>query len=127
MPLIMKPRCRLAAFLVAGCALGGCHAAQPRVTREALIGSYTYVSKNSETRPTDHNLDHLVLQADGRYDLVEGGTTKPVSESKGLWTLVQGNRPNVLLDHAGYPIEINATEVRLLVDLDVGIWWSKAR
>ena len=35
--------------------------------------------------------------------------------------------PEVLLDHAGYPIEINGNEVRLLVDLDVGIWWRKPR
>jgi len=68
----------------------------------------------------------LVLQSDGKYDLVEGGTTKAVSEKKGVWRIVPGNPPNVLLDHAGYPIEIKRNEVRLLVDLDVGIWWVKA-
>ena len=35
--------------------------------------------------------------------------------------------PTVLLDHAGYPIDIEKNEVRLLVDLDLGIWWVKAK
>jgi hypothetical protein len=71
----------------------------------------------------------LVLQSDGTYDLVEGGTTKAVSEKKGLWRIERGSPSNVVdvvLDHAGYPIEIRKNEVRLLVDLDVGIWWVKS-
>jgi hypothetical protein len=113
------------------------------------VGTYTYVSEDPESRATDHNLNRLVLQSDGTYDLVEGGTTKTVSEKKGVWRIVPGNSlkvlrapvrpgapfrwivpgnpPNVLLDHAGYPIEIKRNEVRLLVDLDVGIWWVKAK
>jgi hypothetical protein len=39
---------------------------------DALAGNYTYVSKDAASRTTDHNLDHLVLQSDGKYDLVEG-------------------------------------------------------
>jgi hypothetical protein len=109
------------------CALVGCHTTQPPITPEALAGSYAYVSKDPESRATDHNMDHLVLESDGKYDLIEGGTTKAVSEKKGAWRIVPGNPPNVLLDHAGYPIEINGNEVRLLVDLDVGIWWIKAK
>jgi hypothetical protein len=74
----------------------------------------------------------LVLRSDGTYDLVEGGTTKAVSHKKGLWTIapeMPGNPPSdaVVLDHAGYLIEIKKNEVRLLVDLDVGIWWVKAK
>lgn len=123
----MRPRSRVAAFLVASCALGGCQTAQPPITREALVGRYTYVSNNPEARATDHDLTRLTLHPNGRYDLIDGGSTKPVSESNGMWTIVQGHPPNVLLDHTGYPIEIRTDEVRLLVDLDVGIWWSKAR
>lgn len=104
----------------------GCHTAQPAVTRDALVGSYTYVSKDPESRATDHNLSHLILQSDGTYELAEGGTTKAVSTKKGGWKLMAGNPPNVVLDHAGYPIEIEKNEVRMLVDLDVGIWWLKA-
>lgn len=147
--MTMKLRFRLVLLLLACYALAGCHTTRPPVTREVLVGSYTYVSKDPENRVTDHNLDHLVLQADGRYDLVEGGTTKAVSEKKGVWRIepgrplhvlpaparpgvpsrwiVPGNPPNVLLDGAGYPIEIKRNEVRLLVDLDVGIWWVKPR
>jgi len=113
-------------LLLASYALAGCHTTQP-VTREALVGSYNYFSKDPANRATDHNLDHLVLQSDGEYDLIEGGTTKAVTNKKGVWTIVPGNPPNVLLDHAGYPIEIKKNEVRLLVDLDVGIWWVKAK
>jgi hypothetical protein len=124
-PLIMNLRFRLALLLLAFYALAGCHTTQPPATREALVGSYTYFSKDPASRATDHDLDRLVLQSDGGYDLVEGGTTKAVSAKKGVWRIVPGDPPNVLLDHAGYPIEIKRNEVRLLVDLDVGIWWVK--
>jgi hypothetical protein len=117
-------------LMLASCALAGCHTTQAPVTREVLVGSYTYVSEDPESRTTDHNFSHLILRSDGRYDLVEGGTTKAVSEKKGLWRIEPGNPSNVVdvvLDHAGYPIEIKKDEVRLLVDLDVGIWWVKAK
>ena len=114
-------------LVLGSCALAGCHRTQPPVTREALVGDYTYVSNDPEGRPTDHNLDHLVLQSNGEYDLVEGGTTKAISDKKGLWKMVPGKNPEVVLDRAGYPIEIKKNEVRLLVDLDVGIWWVKSK
>jgi hypothetical protein len=89
--------------------------------------NYTFVSKDPESRATDHNLNHLVLHSDGTYDLVEGGATKAVSEKKGTWSIVPGKPPNVVLDHAGYPVEIKRSEVRLLIDLDTGVWWVKPR
>jgi hypothetical protein len=57
------------------------------------VGSYTYVSKDPKSRATDHNLDHLILQSDGTYELGEGGTTKAVSTEKGAWKLMAGNPP----------------------------------
>ena len=117
-------------LVVATCALVGCHTTPPPVTQELVAGSYTFVSKDPESRATDHNLNHLVLRLDGTYDLVEGGTTKLVSEKKGVWTIEHGSPSNVVdvvLDHAGYPIEINRNEVRLLIDLDIGVWWVKPR
>jgi hypothetical protein len=114
-------------LIAASCALAACRPAQPPVTPDALAGSFSYVSKDPARRATDHNLNHLVLESDGTYDLVEGGTTKALSEKKGVWRIVPGNPPNVLLDHAGYPVEMRRNEVRLLVDLDVGIWWVKSR
>ena len=119
---------RLLTLMVAVCcALAACHTAQPPITKELVAGNYTFVSNDPESRATDHNLNHLVLQSDGTYDLVEGGTTKAVSEKKGVWRIGPGKLPNVLLDHAGYPIEIKRGEVRLLIDLDTGVWWVKPR
>ncbi len=51
-------------------------------------------------------------------DLVEAGTSKQVSEKRGVWIIVPGNPPIVPLDHLGYPVEIKRNEVRLLVDPD---------
>lgn len=122
----MKRLSRWASQVLMCSILAGCHT-QPPVTRETLVGSYKYVSDDPESRPTDHNLDHLVLLADGKYDLVEGGTTRNVSEKKGVWRIEPGpgDRLTLVLDHSGYPIEATRGEIRLLVDLDVGIWWAK--
>jgi hypothetical protein len=99
------------------------------VTRGALVGDYVYKSEDPERRTKDHAWDRLTLQADGKYDLVQGGPTKPRSETVGTWTLWSegANGPTVLLDHAGYPIQIKGNEVRLLIDNDVGIWYAKTK
>lgn len=126
----MKLRFRLVAFMLGSCALVGCHSRQPLVTREVLVGSYTYVSEDPESRASNHNLSHLVLRSDGTYDLVEGGTTKALLQNKGVWSLEPGTPPDhveVVIDHSGYPVEIKQNEVRLLIDLDTGIWWSKPK
>lgn len=112
------------------CVLVGCHTTQPTVTPHDVAGDYTFVSKDPESRLTDHNLNHLVLQSNGAYDIVEGGTTKAVSERRGVWRIEPGTPPdhvNVLLDHSGYPVEMRRHEVRLLIDLDTGVWWVKPR
>lgn len=123
----MNLRFRLALLLLACCVLAGCHTARRPVTREALVGSYTYVSEDPESRATDHNLSHLILRPNGAYELVEGGTTEAVTERYGLWKMKAGNPPNVLLDHVGYPIEIKKNEVRLMVNRDAGARWVKAK
>lgn len=125
--LIVNLRFRSALLLVACCALAGCHMGRRSVTREGLVGSYTYVSEDPESRPTDHNLSHLILRPNGTYELVEGGTTKAVTERYGLWRIKRGSPPDVLLDHVVYPIEIKRNEVRLLVNLYEGTWWAKAK
>lgn len=107
-----------------------CRTTQTPITRAELVGSYVYRSEDPESRATDHNLNHLVLRSDGTYDLVEGGTTKAVSEKKGIWSIRPGTPPDhfdVALDNSGYPIEIKQNEVRLLIDLDTGISWVRAR
>jgi hypothetical protein len=41
------------------------------------VGKYIYVSMDSSVdKATDHELDQLVLLADGHYFLVQGGSTK---------------------------------------------------
>jgi hypothetical protein len=128
--LTMKLPLGLVMLVTVACALVACHTTQPPVTTEILAGNYTFVSKDPESRATDHSLDRLVLRSDGTYDLVEGGTTKVVLEKKGVWRIEPGspsNVVNVVLDHAGYPIEIKKNEIRLLIDLDTGVWWVKPR
>ena len=105
----------------------GCHTTQQPVTRDLLVGSYTYVSEDPERRATDTDMNHLILQSDGTYELAEGGKTKAVSTEKGRWELMTGNPPNVHFGQSGYPVEIKGNEIRLLINLDVGIWWVKTR
>lgn len=52
-----------------------------------------------------------------------------MSEKEGRWQLEPGapDVADVVLDHAGYPVEINGQEVRLLIDLDTGVWWVKTK
>jgi hypothetical protein len=123
----MRLRLQFGLVMLACFSVVGCHTNQPPVRRDVLVGSYTYVSKDPERSTTDSDMNHLILQSDGTYELAEGGTTKAVSTKKGGWKLMAGSTPNVLLDHSGYPVEIKGNEIRLLVDLDVGIWWVKTR
>lgn len=125
----MKLRFQLVTLMLACSALLGCHTVQPPITREILVGSYVYKSEDPENRSTDHTWDHLALQADGRYDLVQGGPTKPKSETVGAWRLWSGGAsgPEALLGRAGYPIQVEGNDVKLLIDTDVGIWYEKVR
>src|SRR5215469_4535219 len=119
----MQIRLQLAILMC--CMLAACSSRQPPITRDVLVGNYIYKSEDPEGRPSDHDWDRLIIRADGTYDLVEGGPTKPRSEKTGVWNFYPGDPPIVDLDHAGYPIEIKRNEVRLLIDLDVGIWYAK--
>jgi len=120
---------RILACAVCVAALAGCRSAQPPVTKELHVGSYVYRSQDPEGKQANHDWDRLSLSTDGRYRLVQGGPTKPRSEVVGVWTITseRTREPEVLLDHAGYPLEITGSEVRLLIDRDLGIWYAKAR
>jgi hypothetical protein len=113
-------------LMVTACVLGGC-TSQPPVSRQALIGSYIYHSQAPETKASDHEWDRLTLQADGKYDLVQGGPTKAKSEKTGFWTFTGGDPAQVMLDHAGYPALMKGGEVRLMIDYDTGIWYDKSK
>lgn len=108
--------------------LAGCNTSQTLpLTQQALAGSYVYRSVDTSVdKSTDHQLDHLTLRADGTYDLVQGGSTKAKSEKTGEWNIQSGDPPNVVLDHAGYPIQMKKGEVRLLINDDLGEWYVKA-
>jgi hypothetical protein len=128
MPLMIRLQFQLAMLMLVCCILAGCHAAPP-IKREVLVGNYVYKSEDPEGKPTDHEFDHLTLQADGKYDLVQGGPTKPKTETVGTWTVWDGGSDGqrVLLDRSGYPVQIKSGEVRLLIDNDVGIWFAKVK
>jgi hypothetical protein len=98
------------------------HPASP--TRQDVVGEYVYKSEDPEGKPTDHEFDHLTLRADGKYVLVQGGPTKPRSEAAGRW-LFWGSE--IELDHSGFPIQVKGSEVRLLIDTDLGIWYAKVK
>jgi|SRR5579875_1191549 len=94
--------------------------------RGAYVGAYAYRSMDSSVdKATDHELDHLVLNADGHYTLVQGGSTKARSEITGVWRFVPGTPPNIELDHHGYPVELKDGHIRLLINEDLGEWYAK--
>jgi hypothetical protein len=108
------------------CALGGCSLEPQSVTREELTGTYAYVNQDPERRVSDHDLNRLTLMSDGEYELVEGGTTRAVTQKRGTWRL--GRDPlEISLDDSMYPVLITRHEIRLLYDLDTGVWWVKER
>ena len=110
-----------------GLAVGGCHSKQTSITYGSLVGTYVYKSEDPEDRSTDHNWDRLTLSPDGRYDLVQGGPTKPKSEKTGRWHSYAVDPSEVDLDHAGFPVRVERGEVRLVINDDVGIWYAKLK
>jgi hypothetical protein len=97
------------------------------VTRDVLIGNYIYKSEDPEGKASDHEWDKLTLQADGKYDLVQGGPTKTKSEKTGIWQFYGGDPSEIDLDHSGYPVRVKSGEVRLMIDYDTGIWYAKPK
>ena len=123
---MMSLRLQLLALTAMACVLGGCTSQSP-ASRQAVVGSYVYHSQDPATKASDHEWDRLTLQADGKYDLVQGGPTKAKSERTGFWTFTGGDPAQVMLDHAGYPAVVKGGEVRLMIDYDTGIWYSKSK
>ena len=95
------------------------------------MGDYVYHSEDDRPleRASDHEWDHLTLRANGAYDLVQGGPTKPKSEKVGRWIFVPGgtDRSAVDLDHGEFPIQVDGNEVRLTINGEERIWYSKVR
>ena len=125
----MQIRLELLVATLASCMIAGCHANQAiPSTPESFVGGYIYKSTDTSVdRATDHELDRLTLQANGRYVLVQGGSTKAKADTAGVWHLVGGDPPNVELDHHGYPIRVEGNEIRLLINDDLGEWYAKTK
>lgn len=101
----------------------GCKPAQRhQLTSDTLIGTYVY---HSEDKAEQHSPDRLTLKPDGTYTVVHISSDLPGPVEQGKWKLIEGAKPTVLLDHAGYPVEISEKGVRLLIDLDLGHWYEK--
>jgi len=79
---------------------------------------------------TNHDGDCLILKPSGEYVLMQGGTTKAMSETKGRWRLFvfqfhSIDRPEIVLDLHGYPIRVKKGIIRLLINDDLGVWYEK--
>ena len=122
----MRLRLQLLTLTLTACFLGGCTSQSP-ASRQAVVGSYVYHSQDPATKASDHEWDRLTLQADGKYDLVQGGPTKAKSEKTGIWTFTGGDPAEVMLDHAGYPALVKGGGGRLMIDYDTGIWYAKSK
>lgn len=90
---------------------------------ETFVGDYVY---RSADKGAPHDPDRLTLRADGKYILVHMPGGRPGSTEEGTWRLIDGPSPNIALDHAGYPVEINGKKVRLLINDDLGHWYEKS-
>jgi hypothetical protein len=126
MPLSGGPRVQSLMLTLIACLFAGC-TSEPLISRQALVGNYVYKSQDPEGKASDHEWDRLTLDADGKYDLVQGGPTKTKSEKTGSWSFTGGDPAQVMLDHAGYPIRVKGSEVRLMIDYDTGIWYAKSK
>ena len=116
--------------MLGSCLLTGCRTNQAvPIDRQVFVGTYAYKSMDTSVdTPTDHELDRLVLKPDGKYLLVQGGSTKARTQREGVWTLVDGTQQsNLELDHAGYPVQFHGAEIRLLINDDLGEWYTKAK
>jgi hypothetical protein len=105
--------------------LSACKTHAP-ITLHDLVGEYNYKSNDPDERVSDYEWDHLTLEASGKYKLVEGGPTKAKSVKAGAWSFGGGDA-HVMLDHSGYPVEVESGEIRLMIDYDTGIWFAKTK
>jgi hypothetical protein len=89
---------------------------------ERLVGEYVYYAADPGA---EHDPDRLRLRADGKYTLVHLLGGRPDSTEEGTWQLVNDPTPTILLGHAGFPVQIQGNDVRLLIDNDLAQWYQK--
>jgi hypothetical protein len=107
------------AILAVGVGAGCTSARNVELMPDTFVGDYVY---RSADKGSPHDPDKLSLRADGKYVLVHMPVGHQGSTEEGRWQLISKPTPNILLDHAGYPIEIKGKAVRLLINDDLG--WS---
>jgi hypothetical protein len=91
---------------------------------EDFVGDYVY---RCADKGALHDPDRLTLRADGKYILIQMPTGHPGLRKEGTWRLLTDPAPEILLDHAGYPVEIEGNEVRLLINDDLGESYQKTK
>ncbi len=109
---------------LAGVCFGCASGRKAPLTPGTFVGTYVYYSADTGA---PHDPDGLTLRADGKYILVHMPGGHPGSTEEGTWQLVNDPDPEIVLGHAGYPIEIKGMDVRLLIDLDLGHWYEKTK
>jgi hypothetical protein len=109
---------------LASVALASCRLDQALPMDErSLVGDYIYQTQAD----VQHEPERLTLRADGRYVLTRGAPGQSQSRREGAWRLILKDPPDVALDDAGYPIQMNGSEIRLLINDDLGQWYAKVK
>src|SRR6266704_2791918 len=92
-------------MLAAVCLGSGCYVEQSMapLKPDTFVGDYV---QRSGDRGAQYDPDRLTLRSDGKYILVRMPGGHQGATEEGTWRLVQDPEPTILLDHAGYNVEI---------------------
>lgn len=112
--------------------MNGCKTVHRSLTREILMGTYVYKS-DSRSRESESRFrsliigDRLILNNDGKYEIIIDKQSRPGSVITGHWIWTDGDPAIVYLDHGGYPIELDGKNIRLIIDNDINGRYEKLR
>jgi|ERR1700675_2804377 len=112
------------AILLAGVGAGCTSRRNVDLERDSFVGEYIY---RVDDKGSPHDPDKLTLRADGKYVLMHMSGGHPGSIEEGEWRLENEPTPNILLGHAGFPVEIKGGGVRLLINSDLGWSYEKTK
>lgn len=89
-----------------------------------LVGQYAYHSGDMFAKDP-HDLDQLVIRPNGHYIIMPNGSKEKKLWITGVWKIYDPGEgsPHLVLDSRGYPIEIHGSELRLIIDGDMGQYW----
>ena len=129
---------RLISFILC-LAFGACTSEPVPMHKMDYVGMYEYRTDQplynvpmefGDYNSTNHDGDCLVLKPSGEYILLQSGTTKAITETKGQWKLTileyySRDYYSISLDLHGYPIRVKKGKIRLLINDDLGVWYEK--